>query len=186
MWRLDVELVSNLTKLSAAVVRAVCHWSPWQRVHLAELLQLLCRNSTAFWLFTQRVSGRAGGGGVGRWTAVAGRLPVAVERSLRPTVSNVKIYSHKIASYRIQRRIQDLGRRIFVRESGEWKYLLASRGKVLMGQVPQKLVIFCKLYYSDGIRKKSKTLFVNLTLYIVSKTTLMLHTIISTQVNRFW
>jgi len=79
-----------------------------------------------------------------------------------------------------------LGRRIFVRESGEWKYLLASRGKVLMGQVPQKLVIFCKLYYSDGIRKKSKTLFVNLTLYIVSKTTLMLHTIISTQVNRFW
>jgi len=35
-----------------------------------------------------------------------------------------------------------------------------------VGQVPQKLVTFCKLYHNDVIWKKAKQYFVNLALYV--------------------
>jgi len=59
----------------------------------------------------------------------------------------------------IQGRIQDLGRRV---RQGVWgcKFPIVGQGESpcrrSVGQVPQKLMIFCKLYYNDVIWKKAK------------------------------
>jgi len=59
----------------------------------------------------------------------------------------------------------------FVRESMGWKSPIGverqRHGRRSVGQVPQKLVIMCKLYYSDAIRKNAKQLvYVNLALQL--------------------